>query len=88
MPYCFVFQELMTTCTQLSCEKHPQQLRGNLSIEDFALYRLSFAPFKQVPKILEPTLESELIHFTTPFFFAAIFIPASSSQNRKKNQIK
>lgn len=70
----------MTTCTQLSCQKHPQQLRGNLSIEDFALYGLSFAPFKQVPKTLEPTLQSELIHFTSPFFFAAIFIPAPSSQ--------
>lgn len=84
MPYCFVFQELMTTCTQLSCQKHPQQLRGNLSIEDFAPYGLSFAPFKQVPKILEPTLEPELIHFTSPFFcyfYICIFL---SKQKKEK----
>lgn len=41
-----------------------------------------FAPFKQVTKILKPTLQSELIHFTSPFF-AAIFIPAASSQKGK-----
>lgn len=40
----------------LICQKHPQQLRGNLSTEDFVLCELSFASFKQVPQILEPTL--------------------------------
>ena len=53
----------------LICQKHPQQLRGNLSMEDFTLYGLLFAPFKQVPKILEPTLQPELIQFLLLFLY-------------------
>lgn len=78
----------MITCTQLSCQEHPQELRGNLSIQDFALYGLSFAPFKQVPKILEPTLQSELIHFTTPFFLLLFLYLHLHFKNEKKIKLR